>query len=170
MKFQVSTSSGKRPIVFPEPEITCLIEKITPNHRVNFLCLIHDQLLCILFICRQICSKFSFQSALKKILPSFVVMFQCWTSVGRLMLVGQCPVKSLSSVYPSVCPLLSFLKIGSLVILILYMMIVAMISSDWRSQIFGEKKMAARIGTKWAKIVPKTRFFAIFQVQFISIF
>ena len=77
------------------------------------------------------------------------------------MLVGQCPVKSLSSVYPSVCPLLSFLKIGSLVILILYMMIVAMISSDWRSQIF-EKKMAARIGTKWAKIVPKTRFFAIF--------
>ena len=56
------------------------------------------------------------------------------------MLVGQCPVKSLSSVYPSVCPLLSFLKIGSLVILILYMMIVAMISSDWRSQIFEKKK------------------------------
>ena len=83
------------------------------------------------------------------------------------MLVGQCPVKSLSSVYPSVCPLLSFLKIGSLVILVLYMMVVAMISSDWRSQIFekkNKKKLAARIGTKWAKIVPKTRFFAIFQV------
>ena len=62
------------------------------------------------------------------------------------MLVGQCPVKSLSSVYPSVCPLLSFLKIGSLVILVLYMMVVAMISSDWRSQIF-EKKKKKKIGS-----------------------
>ena len=39
-----------------------------------------------------------------------------------------------------------------------------MISSDWRSQIFEEKKekLTARLRAKWVKIGPKTSFFCHF--------
>ena len=40
---------------------------------------------------------------------------------------------------------------------------LTMIASDWGSQIFEKKILAARIWAKWAKISPKTCFFAIFS-------
>ena len=66
-----------------------------------------------------------------------------------------------------VCPLLSFHKIGLLVFFwYCTWRYLAMISRDWRSQIFEKKKkLAARIWAKRAKIRPKTSspFFSLYH-------
>ena len=82
--------------------------------------------------------------------------------VGRSTLVGQRPMKSLSSVCPSVHPSLSFLKIGSLVL----SDIVHDDSWPWylvtNEARFLKKKLAARIWGEWGKMEPKIRVFCHF--------
>ena len=62
----------------------------------------------------------------------------------------------------SVRPLLSFLKIASLVFSDIVHYVMTKISSDWRNQIF-EKKIGGSSLAKRTKLAPKTRFFAIFS-------
>ena len=103
------------------------------------------------------------------LLGSFqLILIGCWTiDVSRtasyeitLVCLSVCPSVRMSVTTFSQDWIISFF-------LILYMMI-AMISSDWRSQIFEKKKLAARNWAKWAKIRPETSFFAIFSSLLIS--
>ena len=85
---------------------------------------------------------------------------QNWSPVhifGCLTLVGQHPMKSLLFVCPSVCPSLTFLKIGSLV----FSDIVHDDSWPWHlvtdEPDFCKKKIGSLNWVKWAKIRHKTR-------------
>ena len=90
---------------------------------------------------------------------------------GRLMLVGQCSMKSLWSASPSARP--SFTKLSENWIISFFLILYMMIADHdiyWLTDPDSWKKnLVAQIWDKWAKIRPKTRFFLPFsQVWFIS--
>ena len=101
-----------------------------------------------------------------KSIPIFLNQFLISMNFGLSTLVGQRPMKSLLSVCLSIClsvrPSLSFLKFGSLAFS------DNVYDDSWPRYLvtcrarFLKKRMAVQIWTKWTKIRPKTRFFAIF--------
>ena len=101
-----------------------------------------------------------FGSVPENILDPFSSSFLCF---GCSMLVGQRHMKLLTSICPSVCPSLSFLKIGSLA----FSDIVH--NDSWPGYLatdgprFKKNNLEAWIWAKSAKIGPKTSFFAIFS-------
>ena len=96
------------------------------------------------------------------------LIFILFYFIGCSMLVGQHPMKSLStislSVYPSPCTSLSFLKIGSLVISFFWYCTWWQLTKIFSDRaIFLIKKLASPVWAKWAKSRHKFRFFAIFS-------
>ena len=89
--------------------------------------------------------------------------FECWTFDVSRTASYEITFFRLS-IYPSVRPTLSFLKIGSLVL-------SDIVHDDsWPSYLvtdearFLKKNLVAQIWAKWAKIRPKPRFFAIISI------